>query len=227
MREADVLALQRATRDVVASPAILETAARIVLGTQPERPSSPERVRRFARYGAGPRGAQALVLAAKARALLAGRFNATMADVESVLRAGPPPPHRPQLRGAERGHPRRGPDRRLRRGRPGGPRLRRGDRREGRRGERGQGAAGALLKRATPAIMRSPRACRSARRDGSRASPPASSGAPRRAAASNSRTIASTCPATTCGSSTGRSTSARASSSSSSAPRRRSSRSSP
>ncbi len=85
MREADILALQRATREVVASPAILDTAARIVLGTQPERPLSPERVRRFARYGAGPRGAQAIVLAAKARALLAGRYNATMADVESVL----------------------------------------------------------------------------------------------------------------------------------------------
>jgi MoxR-like ATPase len=85
MREADVLALQRATRDVVAPPELLETAARIVLGTQPERPASPERVRRLVRYGAGPRGAQALVLAAKARALLAGRYNATIADMESVM----------------------------------------------------------------------------------------------------------------------------------------------
>jgi MoxR-like ATPase len=85
MREADVAALQRAARDVVAPPALLETAARIVLGTQPERPSSPERVRRYARYGAGPRGAQALILASKARALLAGRYNATLADLESVL----------------------------------------------------------------------------------------------------------------------------------------------
>jgi MoxR-like ATPase len=85
MREADVLALQRAARDVVAAPALLETAARIAIGTQPERPDSPQRVRRYARYGAGPRGAQSLVLAAKARALLAGRLNATMADIESVL----------------------------------------------------------------------------------------------------------------------------------------------
>jgi MoxR-like ATPase len=85
MREADVLALQRAVRDVVVPPQLLETAARIVLGTQPERPSSPERVRRFVRYGAGPRGAQALVLAAKARALLDGRYNAAIPDLESVL----------------------------------------------------------------------------------------------------------------------------------------------
>jgi MoxR-like ATPase len=85
MREVDLLALQKATREVVAAPALLATAARIAIGTQPERPGSPERVRRYARYGAGPRGAQALVLAAKARALLAGRLNATIADVESVL----------------------------------------------------------------------------------------------------------------------------------------------
>jgi MoxR-like ATPase len=85
MREADLAALQKAVRDVVAAPAILETAARIAIGTQPERPGSSERVRRYARYGAGPRGAQSLVLAAKARALLDGRLNATMADIESVL----------------------------------------------------------------------------------------------------------------------------------------------
>jgi MoxR-like ATPase len=85
MREADLVALQKAVRDVVAAPAILETAARIAIGTQPERPGSSERVRRYARYGAGPRGAQSLVLAAKARALLDGRLNATTADIESVL----------------------------------------------------------------------------------------------------------------------------------------------
>jgi MoxR-like ATPase len=85
MREEDLIALQRAAREVVASSDILEAAARIAIGTQPEAPLSSERVRRYARYGAGPRGAQALVLAAKARALLAGRYNATLADLESVM----------------------------------------------------------------------------------------------------------------------------------------------
>jgi MoxR-like ATPase len=85
MREEDLIALQRAAREVVAPPDVLETAARIAIGTQPERPEAGERVRRYARYGAGPRGAQALVLAAKARALIAGRFNATVGDVEAVM----------------------------------------------------------------------------------------------------------------------------------------------
>jgi len=85
MREADLLALQKAVREVVAAPVLLDAAARIAIGTQPDRPESCERVRKYARYGAGPRGAQALVLAAKARALLDGRLNATLADIESVL----------------------------------------------------------------------------------------------------------------------------------------------
>jgi MoxR-like ATPase len=85
MREADVAALQRAVRDVVAPQQLMELASRIVLGTQPGRPDSPEAVKRFVRYGAGPRGAQALVLAAKARALLGGRYNATTADLERCL----------------------------------------------------------------------------------------------------------------------------------------------
>jgi MoxR-like ATPase len=85
LREADLVALQRAAREVVASPDVLATAARIAIGTQPERPEAPERVRRYARYGAGPRGAQALVLAAKARALLAGRLNASTYDLEAVM----------------------------------------------------------------------------------------------------------------------------------------------
>jgi len=85
MREADVATLQRAVRDVVAPQLLMELASRIVLGTQPEREDSPEAVRRFVRYGAGPRGAQALVMAAKARALLEGRFHATAADLERCL----------------------------------------------------------------------------------------------------------------------------------------------
>ncbi len=85
MREADVAALQRAVRDVVAPQALMELASRIVLGTQPERPESPQSVRRFVRYGAGPRGAQSLVMAAKARALIEGRFHATTADLERCM----------------------------------------------------------------------------------------------------------------------------------------------
>ncbi len=81
----DLAALQAALRDIVVPPAVVDLAARIVLSSQPERPDSPERVRRYLRFGAGPRGAQALVLSAKASALLDGRPNASIADLERFL----------------------------------------------------------------------------------------------------------------------------------------------
>jgi len=85
MGATDLAALHAALRDVVVPPVLVDLAARIVLSSQPERPDSPERVRRYLRFGAGPRGAQALVLSAKASALLDGRANASIADLERFL----------------------------------------------------------------------------------------------------------------------------------------------
>ncbi len=61
-------------------------AVALCAATQPDSPRAPEEVRRFVRYGASPRGAQALVLAAKVRAIRAGRFGATADDVQAVAR---------------------------------------------------------------------------------------------------------------------------------------------
>lgn len=78
-------ALQKAVREVVAPATVTEFAARLVLATQPDHESAPEPVRRWVRYGSGPRGAQTLVLAAKARALMSGRFHVALEDVESLV----------------------------------------------------------------------------------------------------------------------------------------------
>jgi MoxR-like ATPase len=78
-------ALQQAAARVVAPPPVVEFASRLVLATQPERAEAPEAVKRWVRYGSGPRGAQALVVAAKARALLDGRFHAGLEDVEALV----------------------------------------------------------------------------------------------------------------------------------------------
>jgi MoxR-like ATPase len=77
--------LQKAVRDVEVPSSVTEFAARIVLATQPENEGAPEEVRRWVRYGSGPRGAQTLILAAKARALLDGRFFAGFDDVEALV----------------------------------------------------------------------------------------------------------------------------------------------
>lgn len=81
----ELLALQRAVREVVVPPNVAGYAARLVLATQPGEEAATDGVRRYVRYGAGPRGAQALVMAAKARALSMGRLHAGVEDLQAVV----------------------------------------------------------------------------------------------------------------------------------------------
>jgi len=78
------LALQRLTRDVPAAEPALRFAASLVRATRPDTPGATEMVRKFVRWGAGPRAGQALILGAKARALLAGRFAVSPEDIRRV-----------------------------------------------------------------------------------------------------------------------------------------------
>ena len=81
---ADVLALHHLVREVLVAQAVKHYALRLVMATHPETQDAPAETRRFVRYGASPRGAQALILAAKARAVLHGRANAAFEDVAAV-----------------------------------------------------------------------------------------------------------------------------------------------
>jgi len=65
---------------------------RIVMSTHPGEADAPEAVRRHVRYGAGPRGVQALIGIAKVRALLDGRLHVSRADLSAA--AGPVLRHR-------------------------------------------------------------------------------------------------------------------------------------
>ena len=78
------VALQRLAREVPAADAALEYAARLARATRPDDPGSPDLVRRYVRWGAGPRAGQALVLGAKAHALLHGRFAVSPDDLRRV-----------------------------------------------------------------------------------------------------------------------------------------------
>jgi MoxR-like ATPase len=69
---------------IMASP-VKEYISRLVLSTHPDRADAPEMVRRFVRYGASPRGGQALALAGKVNALLDGRFNVAFEDVRRMV----------------------------------------------------------------------------------------------------------------------------------------------
>ena len=73
-------------RKVEVPEPVLRYAARVVRASDPTAPEAPEVVRRALRYGAGVRGAQSLVLAAKAVALCDGRANASFEDVRRVAK---------------------------------------------------------------------------------------------------------------------------------------------
>jgi MoxR-like ATPase len=62
---------------------VLDYAVRIVSATHPDRSSVPD-VRKFVRFGASPRAVQALVLAGKVRALMAGRYNVAFEDLRAA-----------------------------------------------------------------------------------------------------------------------------------------------
>ena len=79
-----VLQLQRLTRDLPAAEPALRYAASLVRATRPDSPSVPQLVRKFVRWGAGPRAGQALILGAKAAALLDGRFAVSPDDIKRV-----------------------------------------------------------------------------------------------------------------------------------------------
>lgn len=84
MAAADVLALQGHVRDVYLSEDLLGWITTLVRATRPGDAAAPPEVARYVRWGAGPRAGQALVLCAKARALLSGRFAATREDVAGL-----------------------------------------------------------------------------------------------------------------------------------------------
>jgi MoxR-like ATPase len=81
---AEVLEMQRLAREVPIAGHVKEFALKVMLGTHPESELAPEKTNRFVRYGSSPRGAQAIILAAKIRALLQGRFNVAFEDVQHV-----------------------------------------------------------------------------------------------------------------------------------------------
>jgi len=85
-REA-VLAMQTLVRGVPVATPVRAYAAHLTVATHPHDPAAPDLVKRAVRYGASPRGAQALILGAKVTALLAGRYNVALEDIRAVAPA--------------------------------------------------------------------------------------------------------------------------------------------
>ncbi|MFO1054675.1 MAG: MoxR family ATPase [Planctomycetota bacterium] len=80
----DVLKMRQLVREVPVPENAQRTAVQLVMATQPKSPYSTERVDRFVMLGSSPRGAQALILAGKVRALRDGRFAVSADDVRNA-----------------------------------------------------------------------------------------------------------------------------------------------
>jgi MoxR-like ATPase len=76
--------IQRVVRRIPVSDAVVEYAVRLAASTRPSRDDSPEAVKKWVRWGAGPRASQYLILGAKARAVIRGELSVSEADVRAV-----------------------------------------------------------------------------------------------------------------------------------------------
>jgi MoxR-like ATPase len=76
-----ILALQRAIRAIAVPMSVAEYAVDFVRRTRPNSGDAPDSVKRYVRWGAGPRASQFLALAGKVNAALDGRFNVAREDI--------------------------------------------------------------------------------------------------------------------------------------------------
>ena len=80
----DILNLQEIVRRVPVADHVIRYAMRIVRASRPTKPEAPQFIKDWVSWGAGPRASQYLILGAKARAVLGGRYYASCEDVRTV-----------------------------------------------------------------------------------------------------------------------------------------------
>ncbi|MDI6694456.1 MAG: MoxR family ATPase [Anaerolineales bacterium] len=76
--------MQELARGTPIAPHVTEYAARLLKATHPDDPSAPSLVKQYVRYGASPRGLQAMILAGKIIALIDGRYNVAYDDIRQA-----------------------------------------------------------------------------------------------------------------------------------------------
>ena len=82
-----LLAMREVAKDVAVATPVAEHIMDVVLKSHPEYEDAPEMVKKYVRYGASPRGAQAIMTTARVSALLAGRYNVAYEDVRAVAKS--------------------------------------------------------------------------------------------------------------------------------------------
>ncbi len=82
LEQAKIVKMQQLVREVPVAHHVQDYAVRLIQATHPTHDDSDQDVRRFVKFGSSPRGAQAVLLAAKIRALFDGRFAPSVDDVK-------------------------------------------------------------------------------------------------------------------------------------------------
>ena len=85
MNAKEIVHAQQMVKEVLIADDMLEYAVDIIAATHPEEASIPE-IAQYVQYGSGPRGLQSLIKLAKARALVAGRYHVSIADIKTVAK---------------------------------------------------------------------------------------------------------------------------------------------
>jgi MoxR-like ATPase len=80
----EVQEMMAVVREVPVAEHLVDWAVQLILATHPDNEDAPAKVKKYVRYGASPRGLQALVIAAQVRALLEGRYNVALDDLREV-----------------------------------------------------------------------------------------------------------------------------------------------
>ena len=83
---AEILRLRAISRQVPVAQAVQQYALQLILNTHPELAESPAVSRSYLRFGASPRAAQAILSAARVRALAQGRFNVAFEDIQALAK---------------------------------------------------------------------------------------------------------------------------------------------
>jgi MoxR-like ATPase len=80
----DIIAMGKTLREIPVAMDVQDHLIRIVRNTHPENEKAPDKIKKYVRNGASPRAAQAMLSAARAKALLDGRFHVSREDVDAV-----------------------------------------------------------------------------------------------------------------------------------------------
>lgn len=80
----EIMEMAKISKEIPIAKSVMEYAMKIVLATHPENANSPEITKKYIRFGSSPRGAQAIIKAARVKALIEGRYNVAFDDINYI-----------------------------------------------------------------------------------------------------------------------------------------------